>query len=184
MASPKKTTARDGDRKYELYLMRHGIAADRDETGGSDDAKRPLTLEGKLKLRTIASALAGIGIKWDWIVTSPLKRAVETADTVADELHATAPRDVCEALTPDGGSAQKVLAFLAQHPERSRILLVGHEPSLGGLASELIGADHAARLVFKKGGCCLISFPAFPSAASSGVLKWWLTPRLLRKIGA
>lgn len=183
MAAPKKAGTRDVDAKYELFLMRHGIAADRDP-GGGDDSKRPLTSEGKLKLRATATALESLGVRWDWIVTSPLTRAVETAAAVADEVHANAPHDVCDALAPESGSMQKVIAFLAQHPERSRVLLVGHEPSLASLAAELIGAGHGARLAFKKGGCCLISFPAFPSSASQGILKWWLTPRLLRKMGS
>ena len=178
-----KRTPEPNEGDYEIYLMRHGIAADRDPAGASDDAKRPLTLEGKLKLRAIAKGVRRLGVEWDWIVTSPLKRAVETADVVAEELGAAAPRDVCEALVPGESSAQKVLSFLSQHPERSRVLLVGHEPSLSELASELIGANHAARLMFRKGGCCLITYDEFPSAKSPGLLTWWLTPRLLRKLG-
>lgn len=181
---PEKTmpkTQRDG---FEIYLMRHGIAADREPGGAADDAKRPLTLEGKLKLRGIAKGLKRLGVGWDWVISSPLKRAVETADVVVEELGAAAPRDLCEALVPGDGSAHKVIAFLAQHPERSRVLLVGHEPSLSELASELLGAEHDARLAFKKGGCCLIAYDEFPSPKSPGLLEWWLTPRLLRKLGA
>ncbi|MGH9448915.1 MAG: phosphohistidine phosphatase SixA [Terriglobia bacterium] len=185
MTSGKSTnTHHNADGHYEIYLMRHGIAEDRDPEGSSDDAKRPLTPEGEVKVRAIARGLDRIGAKWDWIITSPLKRAVETADALTDELGSSAPRDLCEALTPDDGSRQKVTAFLAQHPGRSRILLVGHEPSLSDLASELIGAGREACLTFKKGGCCLVSFDQFPSAKAPGALSWWLTPRLLRKIGA
>jgi phosphohistidine phosphatase len=182
MASGKKEPEqREGD--YEIYLMRHGIAADREPGGSSDDAKRPLTLEGKLKLRSIAKGLKRMEAEWDWIVTSPLKRAVETADVVAEELGTAAPRDLCEALVPGDGSAQKVIAFLAQHPERSRVLMVGHEPSLSELASELIGANRSAHLGFKKGGCCLITYGELPTTKSPGLLAWWLTPKLLRKLG-
>lgn len=182
MPSGKKMAdERDGD--FEIYLMRHGIAADRDPGGSSDDAKRPLTLEGKLKLRGIAKGLKRLGAEWDWVLTSPLKRAIETADVVTEELGTDAPRDLCEALIPGDGSAQKIFSFLAQHSERSRVLLVGHEPSLSELASELLGAKHDARLAFKKGGCCLIAYDELPSAKAPGLLEWWLTPRLLRKLG-
>ena len=184
MAASKKTVEEnDRNQAYEIYLMRHGIAADREPGGSSDDAKRPLTLEGKLKLRAIAKGLKRMAIEWDWVVTSPLKRAVETADVVVEELGSSAPRDLCEALVPGNSSAQKVISFLAQHPERSQVLLVGHEPSLSELASELIGANHSAHLMFKKGGCCLIAYDEFPTTKAPGLLGWWLTPRLLRKIG-
>lgn len=185
MTSGKTTTAhRDGNRRYEIYLMRHGIAEDRDPADSSDDAKRPLTPEGEVRMRAIARGLDRLGVKWDWIITSPLKRAVETADALTDELSSSAPRDLCEALVPGDGSRQKVISFLAQHPGRSRVLLVGHEPSLSELASELIAGSREASLMFKKGGCCLVSFDEFPSVKAPGVLTWWLTPRVLRKIGS
>lgn len=184
MASGKKMPERrDRDGVYEIYLMRHGIAADRDPSGSSDDAKRPLTIEGKLKLRAIAKGLKRLEAEWDWVVSSPLKRAVETADVIVEELGCAAPRDLSEALIPGGGSSERVISFLSQHPERSRVLLVGHEPSLSELASELLGAGHSAHLMFKKGGCCLISYEGFPSGEAPGLLAWWLTPRVLRKIG-
>ncbi len=161
--------------------MRHGAAADRDSGAFPDDAKRPLTPEGKLKLRAIAKGLSRIGVELDWIVSSPLTRAVETAGIIAETLAPPAGLDQCEILAPAEGSAQKMIAFLTQHPERARILLVGHEPSLSKLAAELIGANHTANFAFKKGGCALIDLEGlqFP-----GLLVWWLTPRLLRKLGS
>ncbi|MDE3179640.1 MAG: phosphohistidine phosphatase SixA [Acidobacteriota bacterium] len=171
-------------RSYEIYLMRHGIAADRDPAGTSDDSKRPLTVEGKLKLRDIARGLDRMGVTWDWVITSPLKRAVETADALVSELGEgkDAPRDITEHLDPGAGSAQKVYSLLGQHPDRTSVLLVGHMPSLAGLASEMLGAGPEAGFEFKKGGCCLIRFEEFPT--SPGSLCWWLTPRILRKIGS
>jgi phosphohistidine phosphatase len=172
---------RESGQPYELYLMRHGIAAERDSSGASDDASRPLTAEGKLKLRAIAKGLGRLKVEWDWVVTSPLKRAVETADVVIETLGTAAARDTCEALARPDLSAHKVITFLSQHPERSSVLLVGHEPTISQLASELVGASHSANFAFKKGGCCLIMFDDFPSK-SPGLLAWWLTPRLLRKL--
>ncbi|MGH9356432.1 MAG: phosphohistidine phosphatase SixA [Terriglobia bacterium] len=166
---------------YELYLMRHGIAADRE--GSGEDASRPLTPEGKLKLRAVAKGLKSIGVDLDWIVTSPLRRAVETGEVVADAIAESAPRDVCDALAPGIDSAQEVIAFLARQRSRSRVLLAGHEPDMSGLAAELTGAGPSVRFSFKKGACCLISFDEFPSP-SAGQLSWWLTPRILRKLGS
>jgi phosphohistidine phosphatase len=184
MAHEKKTAAkRESGRPYELYLMRHGIAADRDSLGSSDDTSRPLTPEGRLKLRAIAKGFDRLGVEWDWVVTSPLKRAVETGDVVVESAGTAVPRDICETLAQADASAHKIISFLAQHPERSRVLLVGHEPSLSGLASEFVGASRSANFAFKKGGCCMIMFDDFP-AKSPGILAWWLTPRLLRKFAS
>jgi phosphohistidine phosphatase len=183
MASGKKSSQNNDDQFYELYLMRHGIAADLESGGSSDDARRPLTPEGKLKLRGIAKGLDRLGVSLDWIVTSPLKRAVETAEIVRDVLAPSAVMDTCEALAPGAVTSQKVISFLSQHPDRTRVILVGHEPSLSELASEWIGSGHAANLAFKKGGCCLISFDESPPKPP-GLLSWWLTPRIMRRLGA
>ncbi|MGH9403074.1 MAG: phosphohistidine phosphatase SixA [Terriglobia bacterium] len=180
----KKSQSKGGkERPYELYLMRHGIAADLDDHSASDDSKRPLTPEGKLKMRAIAQGLERAGVELDWVVSSPLRRAVETAEIVGGEIAPAAPVEHCAALAPGMLTAQKLTSFLAQHAERSRVLIVGHAPSLGALASELIGASLSANLGLRKGGCCLITFEEFPPQ-SAGLLNWWLTPRLLRKLGS
>ena len=165
---------------YELYVMRHGLAVTRGSVRFSDDAQRPLVPEGKEKMREIAGGLKRMGFEVDWIVTSPLVRAVETAGIIAESLASSVPVDVCEAMRP-GGSPEGLLAFLAKRPNCRRVLVVGHEPDLSELAARLIGAAGHANLAFKKGGCCMISFDEFPPK-SPGQLVWWLTPRLLRKL--
>ena len=165
---------------YELYVMRHGLAVTRGSVRFSDDAQRPLVPEGKEKMREIAGGLKRMGFEVDWIVTSPLVRAVETAGIIAESLASSVPVDVCDAMRP-GGSPEHLLAFLAKRPNCRRVLVVGHEPDLSELAARLIGAGGHANLAFKKGGCCMISFDEFPPK-SPGQLVWWLTPRLLRKL--
>ncbi len=164
----------------EFYIMRHGIAVSRGSAGFSDDAKRPLTPEGKEKMRDISSGLKRMGFDVDWIVTSPLVRAAQTADIVAESLGGKIPVEICDALSP-GGSAEALIAFLAKRPNRKRVLVVGHEPDLSEMAARLLGAGRHANLAFKKGGCCLVVFDAFPPK-SPGRLLWWLTPRLMRKL--
>ena len=80
---PKKNTlAPEGKVQlgYELYVMRHGLAVTRGSVRFSDDAQRPLVPEGKEKMREIAGGLKRMGFEVDWIVTSPLVRAVETGE--------------------------------------------------------------------------------------------------------
>lgn len=167
--------------RYELYIMRHGPASPPGGTGTTDDAKRPLTPEGKKKTQENARGLLELGLELDWIVTSPLVRAVETAGIVSDMLDSKIPMDISDALRP-GGSPEALFAFLARHPHRKRVMVVGHEPDLGQLAARLIGAGRNAHLPFKKGGCCRIDFVEFPPR-SPGQLAWWLTPRVMRKLG-
>ncbi len=165
---------------YSLYIMRHGIAVAHGAVRFSDDAERPLTPEGKEKMQEIGEGLNRAGFDLDWIVSSPLVRAVETAKIVGESLSTKPPMDVCDAMRP-GGSPEELLAFLAKRPNRKRVLVVGHEPDLSELAARLIGAGSHASLAFKKGGCCMISFDEFPPKGP-GQLEWWLTPRLLRKL--
>jgi phosphohistidine phosphatase len=131
-------------------------------------------------MQEIAQGLKRMGFELDWIVTSPLVRAVETGEIIAESLASNAPVDVCEAMRP-GGSPEDVVTFLAKRPNRTKVLVVGHEPDLSELAARLIGAGSHANLAFKKGGCCMISFDEFPPK-SPGQLVWWLTPRVLRKL--
>jgi phosphohistidine phosphatase len=159
--------------------MRHGIAEDC-TADVPDDASRALTPEGKEKMREIAEGLDRIGVELDWVVSSPLDRAQQTAKIVAQTLSTKPPIELCEALEP-GGSFEKLVAFLARHPERRRIMVVGHEPDLGENAARLIGAGRGANMPFKKGGCCLVTFTDTP-LNSPGRLIWWMTPAMMRKL--
>lgn len=180
--SPKDASAGKTDRKtqYEFYIMRHGVAVTRESTGFADDSKRPLTPEGKEKMREIGKGLSRLRVGVDWIVSSPLVRAVETAEIVAESLGSNVPLDFSDALRP-GGSAEALISLLAKHLDRNSVLVVGHEPDLSKLAARLMGAGRQANLTMKKGGCCLIAFDEFPPK-SPGQLVWWLTPRLLRRM--
>ena len=166
---------------YELYLMRHGPAGQRGSLGiQADDGLRALTDVGRKKMLRVAHGLRKLPVRLDWVVTSPLVRAKETAEIVAKVLAPEAPLTECEALA-SGGSTQALLSFLAEHAERSRVLLVGHEPDLSLLAGHLMGAGPKANLGLRKGGCCLIHLQEIPPR-SAGELVWWATPRLLRKL--
>ena len=168
----------DDPEGYSVYILRHGIAGERDAQKYPDDSERPLTDKGKKRMRQIADGLIRIGFAVDWIVTSPLVRAAETAEVVAASIGVKIPMDKCAPLSP-GGSVRELATFLSGHADRKRILLVGHEPDLSRLAARLIGAGREANLALKKGGCCLIQCGDL-SLSSDGTLIWWLTPRLMR----
>ncbi|HLY25845.1 MAG TPA: histidine phosphatase family protein, partial [Aggregatilineales bacterium] len=70
----------------ELYLLRHGVAYERDEWEGQDDELRPLTKKGIAKMESEAKTLKHFDLNLDKIISSPLTRAAQTAQIVADEL--------------------------------------------------------------------------------------------------
>jgi len=165
---------------YQLYVMRHGIAVARGDPNFPDDTKRPLTPEGKKKLRGVARGLFRLGLCIDSIISSPLVRASETAAVVAEVLAPGVKVESSDFLRP-GGSLQALLTSLAKRPDHRSVLIIGHEPDLSDSAAKLIG-NARANFQFKKGGCCRIDFDRFPPRPP-GKLIWWLTPRVMRKIG-
>lgn len=154
----------------ELLLVRHGVAEE-----GSPDAARALTKDGRRRAREAARGLAklvdGAGI----VATSPLTRAAQTAELVAAALGAEVV--VVEALAP-GQPFADALAWLKRRREE-RVVMVGHEPHLSGLASWLMtGRDRRVLALKKAQGVLLELSAAKPGAAR---LLWSVPPRLLRR---
>jgi phosphohistidine phosphatase len=161
----------------ELYLIRHGVAAERGEEY-PDDSKRPLTSDGIARLKKEARALDALGVEFDQILSSPLARAKQTADIFVETMKGKPPVAAIDSLTP-AGSPAAVIQDLGKHMRKARIALVGHEPNMGELAAFLIGAK--VPLPFKKGAVCRIDFAVFPPKGK-GALCWFVTPRMLRKL--
>ncbi|PYR59990.1 MAG: phosphohistidine phosphatase SixA [Acidobacteria bacterium] len=162
----------------ELYLIRHGVAAERGEDW-PDDSKRPLTSDGIAKLRKEARGLAALDVAIEQIVCSPLVRTRQTADVIAETLKSKPGVVTSDALAPAGTPAA-VIQELSKYVRKSGVALVGHEPNLGELAAHLIGARHA--IEFKKGAVCRIDFEVLPPKGS-GQLRWFVTPKMLRRLG-
>jgi phosphohistidine phosphatase len=160
----------------ELYLVRHGIAAERGPEY-PDDSKRPLTGKGMAALRREAKALNGLGITFDLIITSPLTRTRQTAEILAEHVQGKPQVVHSDALAPAGTPAA-VMQEIAKHARKARVALVGHEPNIGELAARLIGAR--SPIQFKKGAICRIDFDVLPPKAL-GQLIWFVPPRVLRK---
>lgn len=164
----------------DLLLIRHAIAADREvfaKTGMSDDL-RPLTVEGRKKMRRAVESLRRIAEDVDLILTSPLARAVETAHIVARPYPDATVKELID-LAPRG-SVEGVLKFVTKQQKKC-VALVGHDPDLGKLLCHAIGCKHADRIPLKKGGVALLSFDG-PVTPGHGVLKLLLTPQLLRRL--
>ena len=113
------------------------------------------------------------------ILTSWFKRAQQTADLLAEELLAPAP--ALEPTLEPGSSQRTLLEHLAALESDQTVVLVGHEPDLGELAGLLLGRGDL-HLTLKKAGACLIHFVA-DLEPGEGRLDWFLTPRILRRVG-
>lgn len=173
----------------KLYIMRHGRAEDREAWEG-DDAERPLTDEGVLRTLAAARGLASLGLQLDAILSSPLARAMGTAELIGPAVGLSVRLE--PTLAP-GATLAHVAALLAAHAEAKALLVVGHEPDLSTIVAELITGGKGAAVEMKKGGCARIDLPgrALRHAASApaklagtGTLVWLLTPAQLGMIGA
>jgi len=162
----------------ELYLIRHGVAAERGPEY-PDDSKRPLTSKGIAGVRREAKGLNALGITIDLIVTSPLTRTRQTAQIIAETLSNKPAVVQSDALAPAGTPAA-VMQEIARHAKKGRLALVGHDPNISELAGRLIGARSPVE--FKKGAMCRIDFDVLPPKAL-GQLRWFMPPRFLRKLG-
>lgn len=162
-----------------VILFRHGPAGSPDGSRWPDDGSRPLTTRGKERTLDAARGLARIESGITRIVTSPLVRAEQTARLLHGTLRASVPVDALDGLAP-GGSYRKIIQHLAGLASGDVVVLVGHEPSLGKLAGMLLfGAP--ASLPLKKAGACAVQFSGAP-AAGEGRLKWFLPPKVLRRM--
>jgi phosphohistidine phosphatase len=153
----------------ELFLIRHARAVDH----AASDGERPLEAEGRRDARAVGQAMLKAAVEVDLIVTSPFVRAVETATLVAVELGYQRGLVVDASLTPDG-STSAILAFCAGL-ESERVALVGHEPSMGQLLSDLVGRPGMSMV--KAGVACLSLDGGLRRGAAR--LRWTMSPRHL-----
>lgn len=177
----------------DLYLLRHGDAADRETGGYARDEDRPLTEAGRVEARQAARALVGLGVAIDLLLTSPLTRAAQTAVVAAAVLRPARGPEPCAALAPGGAAPdarwpddpavrwEAVLAATAAGGPARRVLLVGHMPDLGELAGWLVWGRTDTAVWLRTGGLCRITTPD-PPARGAGELRWLLPPRLLRRL--
>jgi phosphohistidine phosphatase len=164
---------------FELYLVRHGLAAERGDQF-PDDTKRPLTARGIQRMKREGRALVALDVTFDVILSSPLVRTRQTAEALAQSFREPPPIVSAASLAPGGSHNAIVEELSKQSQRRKRIALVGHEPGIGELAARLLGLRRP--IEFKKGAICRIDVAALPPTGS-GQLRWFLTPRILRKMG-
>ncbi|MEM9161974.1 MAG: phosphohistidine phosphatase SixA [Cyanobacteria bacterium P01_F01_bin.4] len=161
----------------EVYLIRHGIAAERGTY--ADDDQRPLIEKGMRRTRQVAERLGSLGLAFDMILTSPLLRATQTAK-ILQQAGLGNHINVCPPLAP-GGSLPEWLNWLAtwQPAGGPCVALVGHEPDLSEWAQRLVVGSVAHRWTLKKAGVVGLRVPAAEDAIAHSELFLWVPPRFL-----
>jgi phosphohistidine phosphatase len=145
-----------------IYLLRHAEAVPHKDPRYRTDADRPLTESGAARMRGAAEGMKRLGLKFDWILTSPFVRAMETARIVAEVLDEPDRLRVEESLASGARWDRVKKAITAGDARRAEsILLAGHEPDLSRMAADLIQAGRAS-LVMKKGSLACVAVDGIP----------------------
>jgi phosphohistidine phosphatase len=164
----------------DLYLLRHGIAEDQDFRF-KHDSERPLTDEGRDKVKAIGRAMAVLGLTYDVILTSPFVRTLQTAEIIARQLDLEKCLVKCRHLAVGGDMSEVFSTLRTEHAEAESVLLVGHEPALSSLISMMVTGQGAYDITMKKGGLCCLSVSSFRYGRSA-CLEWLMTPKQLLAI--
>jgi phosphohistidine phosphatase len=157
-----------------LYLIRHADAVPLGTGGVTEDEERPLSEIGHQQSRLLGQVFCQKAIALNRIVSSPLLRALQTAEGIVQGWTGQAPELVmCAELAP-GGKRRKLARFLRQLNGEA-VGLVGHEPSMGELAAWLIGSKRA-QIDFAKAGVAMIACDEMGPRKGGGTLNWLVTP--------
>ena len=162
----------------DLFILRHGKAGSSSDS--PDDMARALTAEGRAEIRKISRWMRSKKLLFSVIATSPLTRALETAEIVARSLKKNDRIEIWDELQP-GGDPDTVCYHAAQYNKDVAVLLVGHEPDLSRLAGKIITGGYPANIVLGKGGLIKIRNFSY-SKEPSGELQWLLTPKQMSEM--
>jgi phosphohistidine phosphatase len=164
----------------DVLVVRHAIALMRDEAKaqGILDRDRPLTKQGRSRMQRAARGLQTRMPEVSALLTSPLRRARETAE-ILRRRYKNVPQTETDALLPDAHPAQ--LCRVLADSGLATPVVIGHEPHLSSWISWCMTGDTRSILELRKGGACLLRFPDAPGPAQ-GQLLWLLTPAALRRL--
>jgi phosphohistidine phosphatase len=164
----------------KLLLIRHAIAEESEDFAktGRDDRLRPLTDEGRKKMKQAARGLQEIVPEIDLLATSPLTRAAQTG-AILDSVYGGLSEVEIEELSPEATPGD-FLRWLRKQTADT-LAAVGHEPSLSLILSWLLTGTERRIFAFRKGGACLLEFPD-EVGAGTATLLWALTPAQLRDL--
>lgn len=162
-----------------LYILRHGEALSKGDPAVSSDAERPLVEEGIRRTRQAMEGFAKLGLQVHGIFTSPWLRAKQTAAIAAEVLGMGDRLFELEQLAGDQ-PIEAVMNALTKHSHQD-IMLVGHNPQLGELASYLLCLSTSTGIDLKKSGICTVEVERIPPK-KPGTLLWMMGSKQLRAL--
>jgi len=152
-----------------LYFLRHGKAGT--PRRHNDDA-RTLTNKGEEALRAAAPIWRRLNLRPDVVISSPLARALRTAELFCEAIGGEAP--VSDDRLRPGASWASLARAMSDYPDAGRVMFVGHEPDMSAAIEELTGA---ASVRMRKGGLGCVEFSGDPEPGG-GEIAWLLDPDL------
>jgi phosphohistidine phosphatase len=158
-----------------LYFFRHASAG-KTMLNPKKDERRPLDEEGILQVRYVGRLLANLDVQVDQIISSPLKRARQTASLVANELAFEGAVQIEDALRPEADFDQ-FQSMLSRYKKYDAVMVVGHNPSFTEFLSKSVSGPNGARIDVKKGSVARVEMNG-----RSGTLDWLVTPKIARTL--
>jgi phosphohistidine phosphatase len=162
----------------DLYIVRHGIAIDREDPKCPPDPERYLTEEGVEKAKQVAKGVAALGVVPDLLWSSPYARALQTAEIFAHALDFVKQKIRQTDLLLPGADASLLFRELARDKQSSVVFVFGHSPQLDEVLAASLGLKHHVTALKKAGVACVELKRISPPHAE---LLWLATPKLLRK---
>jgi phosphohistidine phosphatase len=164
----------------QIYIVRHGIAIDREDPKCPPDPERYLTEEGVEKTKQVAKGVAALGATADLLLSSPYVRATQTAEIFASALDYAKQKIRRTDLLLPGAEPSMLFRELAKDKQSSAIFLFGHAPQLDDIIATALGSKHHVTSL-KKAGVALIELKRI--SPPSAEILWLAPPKLLRKAG-
>jgi phosphohistidine phosphatase len=158
-----------------LYFLRHASAGEH-RMDPAKDEKRPLDREGFQQCYQVARMLASMDVSLDSVISSPLKRALQTAALVANELAYDGKIHIESALRP-GANYDQFRDMLRKYARSESLLLVGHNPNISEFLSRSVEMDEDGYIELRKGAIARVL-----EEQRGAALEWLITPRLVRAV--
>ena len=162
----------------QIYVVRHGIAIDREDPKCPPDPERYLTEEGIEKTKKVAAGVAALSGSADLLLSSPYVRAMQTAEIFAAVLDYSKQKIRRNDLLLPGADPTLFFRELAKDKQTATLFVFGHAPHLDELIATALGSKHHITSL-KKAGVALLELKRV--SPPSGELVWLATPKLFRR---
>jgi len=161
-----------------IYFLRHANAGQKHFSNPANDEKRSIDKVGEEQSHDVGRALAFIGATANVIISSPLTRAVQTAEIVAQEIGYEERLVLDDALRPEA-TFDQFKALINRHKDKAAIMVVGHDPSMTEFVNRVLsGGGPLAAVEMKKGGMAKVE----KELRRPAVLRWLMTPKVVQRV--